>query len=103
MKTFNDFMKLKNEVFWSRKNPLYSDPQYGKAFAALVKQNNNDEKAAEQQLRQMASTQAGIYQLQKMNNDMGSPTEMPPDPKGYRTTTTGGQQMFGGKPGSYRS
>lgn len=103
MRTFTDFIKAQNEAWFGLgkyKSQLNNHPDYGAAFAQLLQKHNGDEKAAEEELLQIASTPAGKFQLKRMS--MGSPTGTTPEPEkqAFQATNLSGPQMFGGLPGS---
>jgi hypothetical protein len=103
MRTFNSFMKAQNESWWGGRNKLYDNPEWGAAFTALVKKNNGNEKAAEQELRQIASTPAGQYQLKRMGMTIQTTQpEQNPD-NSFGAAKLGGAQMFNQEPGSAKS
>jgi hypothetical protein len=82
MITLEQFFQSQDESIMSRlmgispaqkRNPLYDHPQFGAAFKQLVQKNQGDEQAAEAEIRKLAQSPVGRYQLQRMGAQM-SPT-----------------------------
>lgn len=56
-----------------RRNPLFDHEQFGSGFATLVKKHGGDEKAAEEELRQLVQTPAGRHQVMRMGSNVQMP------------------------------
>ena len=97
MRTFTNFMTSQNEIFGWGKNKLYNHPQYGKAFAALVQQHGGDEKAAEVDLRRLASTPAGQHKLLQMaysSSSVHGSNEVDPMKSQWQALSRSGADMY---------
>ncbi len=110
MRTFQDYAESQNNynenwftgIFGKRASQFQDHPEFGAAYAALLKQHGGDQAAAEAALSQMLQTPAGKHKAMSMG--MGSPRQDAPGPDQttWRATNTGGAQMFGQRPGSQR-
>lgn len=82
-------------LFGSKKNPRATG-EFSKAYHQILKSVNNDEKAADAKFDELMSSQAGKYQLMKMNNPI-TPTIDHGDQRyasGWRAKNTSGPDMM---------
>lgn len=115
MRTFLEFIQSKNENFldtikgWMQGQGQHpsQDKEFGAAFPILLQRLNGNEKVAVAEFNKLKGTKEGQYALGRMASGLDNSTQKPQVSgddwnKRWGAINTGGAQIFGDRPGSFR-